>query len=76
MFGALSDTRQRGRSFAKQLSCDRKVARERYQRRLLLATEELLSAQFSIDEVLLTLSSNGEYDPSICDNVRLIESYM
>ena len=44
----------------KQLS-DPKVMKERLQRRLLMATEKLISANLSIDEVLLSLSSRGEH---------------
>lgn len=44
---------------ALQKSLDPAVAKERYQRRLLVATEKLISAQLSIDEVNLSLSSRG-----------------
>lgn len=49
----------KGTLFSKLLSCDRQGSWERYQRRLLAAAEELVSAHLSIDEVLLCLSSNG-----------------
>ena len=45
---------------SKQKSCDPRVARERYQRRLQAAMEEIVSVNFSIDSVFLSLSSNGE----------------
>ena len=48
------------RPLPKQKSCDPKVAMERYQRQLQLATEEILAVHFSIDEVFLSLSSDGE----------------
>ena len=47
------------RPLLKQKSCDPRVARERYQRRLQAAVEEIVSAHFSIDSVFLSLSSKG-----------------
>ena len=38
---------------------DTALARDRHRRRLLIASEKLLSARLSIDEVLLSLSSRG-----------------
>ena len=38
---------------------DTALAQERHRRRLLIASEKLLSARLSIDEVLLSLSSRG-----------------
>ena len=49
---------------SKQKSCDPRVARERYQRRLQAAMEEIVSVNFSIDSVFLSLSSNGEVKSS------------
>ena len=51
--------RRKGTLLLKQLSGDGKVTRQRYQQLLLVATEKLVSAYFSIDEVFLTLSSKG-----------------
>ncbi|CAI8000262.1 Vacuolar protein sorting-associated protein 13D, partial [Geodia barretti] len=45
---------------SKQKSCDPRVARERYQRRLQAAMEEIVSVNFSIDSVFLSLSSNDQ----------------
>ena len=53
--------RRKGTLLLKQLSRDGKVTRQRYQQLLLVATEKLVSAYFSIDEVFLTLSSKGIY---------------
>ena len=59
--GSLNSTPRRGKgnSFLKQLPSGGKVARKQRQQLLLVATEELVSAHFSINEVLLTLSSKG-----------------
>ena len=46
-------------AFVGQIS-DKKARKERFHRRLLMATEKLVSANLSIDEVLLSLSSRGE----------------
>lgn len=42
------------------LGSDPELAQERQRRRLLIASEKILSAQLSIDEVLLSLSSRGK----------------
>ena len=42
------------------LDSDPELAQERQRRRLLIASEKILSAQLSIDEVLLSLSSRGK----------------
>ena len=42
------------------LGSDPELAQERQRRRLLIASERILSAQLSIDEVLLSLSSRGK----------------
>ena len=42
------------------LSSDPELAQERQRRRLLAASEKILSARLSIDEVLLSLSSRGK----------------
>ena len=49
----------------KQKSCDPRVAKERYQRRLQAAMEEVVSAHFSIESVFLSVSSNGEITSSL-----------
>ena len=42
------------------LGSDSELAQERQRRRLLIASEKILSARLSIDEVLLSLSSRGK----------------
>lgn len=42
------------------LSSDPELGQERQRRRLLAASEKILSARLSIDEVLLSLSSRGK----------------
>ena len=42
------------------LGSDPELAQERQRRRLLIASEKILSARLSIDEVLLSLSSKGK----------------
>ena len=45
---------------ANVLSSDPELGQERQRRRLLAASEKILSARLSIDEVLLSLSSRGK----------------
>ena len=51
--------KHQSKAFVRQIS-DKKARKERFHRRLLMATEKLVSANLSIDEVLLSLSSRGE----------------